>query len=71
MERGLKEESMGGGERGETRHSILPPDVEVKGDVRFDLQFVFLVRLKYTVVCALVVLEQLAVQKPERRGRRR
>lgn len=61
METGLKEESMGGGERGERRHLILPPDVEVKGDVRFDLQFVFLGRLKYAVIGALVVFEQLAV----------
>lgn len=52
---------MGGGERGERQHLIFPPDVEVKGDVRFDLQFVLLRWLKYTVVCAVIVFEQLAV----------
>lgn len=41
----------------------------MKGDVRFDLQFVFLCWLKYTVVCAIIVLKQLAVQKPEREKR--
>lgn len=61
METALKEESVGGGERGERRHLILPPDVEVEGDVRLDLQFVFLGWLKYTVICALIVFEQLAV----------
>ena len=50
------------------KHLILPPDVEVKGDVRFDLQFVVLRWLEYTVVCAVIVLEQLTVQKPERKG---
>lgn len=58
------------GEHGgrERKHLILPPDVEVKGDVRFDSQFVFLRWLKYAVVCAIVVLEQLTVQKSEREG---
>lgn len=48
-------------------HDTPSPDVEVKSDVRFDLQFVFQPGLKYTVVCAVVVLEQLTVQKPERK----
>lgn len=61
MGTGMKEESVGGGERGERQHLIFPPDVEVKGDVRFDLQFVLLRWLKYTVVCAVIVFEQLAV----------
>lgn len=65
---GQKEESIGGGEHGGKKHLIHPPDVEVKGDVRFDSQFVFLRWLKYTVVCAIIVLEQLAVQKPEKKG---
>lgn len=64
----MKDERLGGGEQGQRRHLILPPDVEVKGDVRFDPQFVFLHWLKYTVVCAIVVLEQLTVQKPEGKG---
>ncbi len=58
----------GEGNMEEKEHLILPPDVEVKGDVRFDSQFVFLRWLKYTVVCAFIVLEQLAVQKPEKTG---
>lgn len=47
---------------------LLPPNVEVKGDVRLDPQFVILRRFKYTVVCPLIVLEQLTVQKPESQG---
>lgn len=58
-------------EQGETRHYNLivsSPDVEVKGDVWFDPQFVVLCRLKYTVVCSIVVLQQLTVQKSETKG---
>lgn len=55
-------------EQGDRKHLILPPDVEVKGDVRFDLQLVSLCRLKYTVVCTIIVPEQLTVQKPENIG---
>lgn len=44
-----------------------PPDVEVKGNVRFDLEHAVLRWLEYAVVCAVVVSEQLAVQKPEQR----
>lgn len=29
-------EGLGGGEERERKHLILPPNVEVKGDVRFD-----------------------------------
>ncbi len=47
---------------------IVPPDVEVKGDVGFDLQFARLRWLKYTVVCAVIVLEEFTVEKPERIG---
>lgn len=57
-----------GGEQRESKGLIPPPDVEVKGNVRFDLQFVFLRWLKYTVVCAIIVLEQLTVQKSEEEG---
>ena len=39
------------------------PDVEVKGDVRFDPQSVFLCSLEYAAFRPLVVLQQLAVQK--------
>lgn len=42
----------------------------MKGDVRFDSQLVFLSWLKYTVVCSIKVLQQLAVQKPESTGER-
>lgn len=45
------------------RENIISPNVEVKGDVRFDLQFLVLRDLKYTVVCTLKVLQQLTVQK--------
>lgn len=44
------------------------PDVKVKRDVRFDLEFVLLCWLKNAVVCSITVLEQLAIQKPERKG---
>lgn len=56
------------GEEGERKRSALPPDVEVKGDVSFDLQFVVPRWLKYTVVCAVVVSQQLTVQEPARKG---
>lgn len=64
MGSGMKEESAVKDERGERKHLILPPDVEVKGDVRLDLQFVCVRWLKYTLVCAVIVFDQLAVQKP-------
>lgn len=64
----VKEDNMVVGEGGERKYLIVSPDIEVKGDVRFDLQFVVLCRLKYTVVCAVIVLEQLTVQKPERKA---
>lgn len=47
---------------------ISQPDVEVKGNVRFDLEFVLLCGLKNAVVCSIIVLEQFAVQKPEKKG---
>lgn len=40
------------------------PDVEVKGDVSFNSQLV-LCWLKYAVVVAVLVFEDLAVEKPE------
>lgn len=49
-------------------HLMLQPDIEVKGNVRFDLQFVVVHWLKYTFVRSIVVLEQLVVQKTERKG---
>lgn len=63
---GVKDESVWRGEWGERKHLILPPDVKVKSDVRFDPQFVFFRWLKYTVVCTIIVLEEFTVQKPER-----
>lgn len=44
------------------------PDVEVKRNVRFDLELVLLCGLKNAVVSSIIVLEQLAVQKPEKKG---
>lgn len=49
---------------------MLPPDVEVEGDVGLDPQLVVLRRLEYTFVRAVKVLEQLAVQEPAGRERR-
>lgn len=40
----------------------------MKGDVRFNLQLVFLCWLKYAVLLAFLVFQDLAVEKPERRG---
>lgn len=55
------------GEEKRKKKNILP-DVEVKGDVRLDLQLVFLCWLKYAVLVAFLVFQDLAVEKPERRG---
>lgn len=61
----------GKGTKEETRkHLMLPPDVEVEGDVGLDPQLVVLRRLEYTFVRAVKVLEQLAVQEPAVRERR-
>lgn len=51
----------------DSKHLIATPDVKVKGDVGFELQFVFLPRLKYTVG-TVIVFEELTVQKPEEEG---
>ena len=64
----MKEERLGGGERGQRKTPDTSPYVEVKGDVSFYLQFVLLCWLKYTVLCTIIVLEQLTVQKSEGKG---
>lgn len=57
-----------GEEEGRKEGKKILPDVEVKGDVRFNLQLVFLCWLKYAVLVAFLVFQDLAVEKPERRG---
>lgn len=53
-------------EGGKKRKYFLP-DVEMKGNVRFNLQLVFLCRLKYAVLVAVLEFKDLAVEKPERK----
>lgn len=49
-------------------HFINLPDIKVKGDVRLDLKFVPVCRFKNAVIGAIIVFEQLIVQKPENKG---
>lgn len=68
-ERPPKKTLLMGEEQGKKREKkYFLPDVEVKGDVRFNLQLVFLCWLKYAVLVAFLVFQDLAVEKPERRG---
>lgn len=53
--------------REEKKRKYFLPDVEVKGNVWFNLQLVFLCWLKYAVLVAILVFKDLAVEKPERK----